>query len=197
MNVMDYRHRFVCHAAMAQFHWNFWPRKKKFSVMNLGRWSCKPPRLGFVQLSSSIWATQRKHKQINTRQWQAELYLGKCLLKEDTQKTAADQTSPCLQCAARQTQNQLHMAALYNYHSRWTPYSGSGTSANTERQQWVPSSCKDNISELLKLDGQVGKVRETLTLTTLGSWYNLAATNIKPQHELKASIAPLTFNWIH
>lgn len=71
--------------------------------MNLGRWSCKPPRLGFVQLSSSIWATQENHKQIYTTQQRAGLYLGKCLLKEDMRKTAADQISLCLQCTATQT----------------------------------------------------------------------------------------------
>lgn len=103
--------------------------------MNLGRWSCKPPRLGFVQLSSSIWATQENHKQIYTTQQRAGLYLGKCLLKEDMRKTAADQITLCLQCAATQTQSQLHMAALYNNRSLWTPLSHSSTSANRERRQ--------------------------------------------------------------
>lgn len=103
--------------------------------MNLGRWSCKPPRLGFVQLSSSIWATQENHKQIYTTQQRAGLYLGKCLLKEDMRKTAADQITLCLQCAATQTQSQLHMAALYNNRSPWTPLSHSGTSANRERRR--------------------------------------------------------------
>lgn len=109
--------------------------KKNSSTMNLGRWSCKPPRLCFVQLSSSIWATQENHTQIYTRQQRTGLYLGKCLLKEDMRKTATDQITQCLQCAVIQTQSQLHMAALYNNRSLWTQLSRSGTSANREGRQ--------------------------------------------------------------
>lgn len=132
MNVVDYRVSFVCHTAMALFLWNFWPSKKNSSTMNLGRWSCKPPRLVFVQLSSSIWVTQENHTQIYTTQQCAGLYLGKCLLKEDMRKTAADQITWCLQCVSIQTQSQLRMAVLYNNRSLWTPLSHSGTSANRE-----------------------------------------------------------------
>lgn len=129
MNVVDDRDSFVCQTAMALLLWNFWPNKKNSSTMNLGRWSCKPPRLGFVQFSSSIWATQESHTQIYTTQQCAGLYLGKCLLKEDMRKTATDQITWCLQCAAIQTQSQLHMAALYNNRPLWTPLSRSSTSA--------------------------------------------------------------------
>lgn len=99
-------------------------------------------------LSSSIWATQENHTQIYTMQQCHGLYLGKCLLKEDMRKTATDQTRWCLHWAPIQTQSQLHMAALYNNRSLWTPLSHSVTSANREGWRFGPSSCEDGISEI-------------------------------------------------